>query len=306
MFKTILRWLGFVAPPARSMRAPRQLDELAPLRSAPEPEAAANPQRALSFVCRQEILDRREQIAGYQFSLTRDLQSPLLEKSARLRKVHDDTLLHSLSPLAASSMLGERFALVRLSAASLSNPRLTALANRNVVIMLTAATAVEADLAALRVTLQRLQDVGVKHGWSIERPFPGLREFLAKATLVEIDTTAFDGMQLKEMCSDLPAARARPALLASQIQSVDDFSHCYHSGFDYFSGPFVCSHQNWHPPKSEVNRLLVFEVLNMIRSGSEFGIVANRLRNDPILTFKLLRYINSPGIGMLKRIDKVL
>lgn len=101
-----------------------------------------------------------------------------------------------------------------------------------------------------------------------------MREFLDKATLVEIDTTAFDGMQLKEMCSDLPAARAKPPLLASQIQSVDDFSHCYHGGFDYFSGPFVCSHQNWHPPKSEVNRLLVFEVPNMIRSGSEFGTLS--------------------------------
>lgn len=303
----ILRCLGLLAPAAVALReSPRQLDELAPLERPTKPEVVVKRPRSDSFVCRREILDRREQIVGYEFALARELHSPFLEKSARLRGVHDDMLLQSLAPLGASSMLGERFALIRLAAASLKNPRLTALASRNVVIMITLGAAVEADLAAVRVALQRLQTLGFKYGWTLDRPLAGLGEFLDKADVVEIDSTAFDGMQLKDVCVELRAARAHTRLIASKIETVDDFSHCYHCGFDHFSGPFVCSRENWHPAKSEVNRLLVFEVLNMIRSGSEFGIIANRLRNDPILTFKLLRYINSPGIGMLKHIDQVL
>jgi EAL and modified HD-GYP domain-containing signal transduction protein len=309
VFKTILRWLGLV-PPAPAAApvvedASEQLDALAPLQAAPRAGVAANTSRAASFVCREELLDRSEQIAGYEFALGRKLQSPMLEKSAKLRQVHDEALLHNLSPLAVSSLLGDRFAFIRLSSAALGSLLLPAFANRNVIIMITPATAVEGDLAGVRTALRRLQDLGVKHGWSLDRPLPGMAELLEQAALVEIDTTAFDGIQLKKMCVDLHASKGKPRVIASRIQTADDFSLCYQSGFDYFMGPFVCSRENWHPPKSEVNRLLVFEVLNMIRSGADFGVIADRLRNDPILTYKLLRYINSPGIGMLRRIDKI-
>jgi EAL and modified HD-GYP domain-containing signal transduction protein len=307
VFKTILRWLGLVPPAAAPLpqEAAAQLDALAPLQSAPRAGATTNTRRAASFVCREELLDRGEQIAGYEFALGRNLQSPMLEKSAKLRQVHDEALLHNLSPLAVSSLLGDRFAFIRLSSASLSSLLLPAFANRNVIIMITPATAVASDLADVRVALRRLQDLGVRHGWSLDRPLPGMAEFLEQAALVEIDTTAFDGIQLKKLCVDLHASKGKPRVIASKIQSADDFSLCYQSGFDYFMGPFVCSRENWHPPKSEVNRLLVFEVLNMLRSRADFGVIADRLRNDPILTYKLLRYINSPGIGMLKRIEKI-
>jgi EAL and modified HD-GYP domain-containing signal transduction protein len=309
VFKTVLRWLGLVppapAPASVSDTAAEQLDALAPLRSAGRPQAADKSLRVTSFVCRDELLDRNEQIAGYEFALGRNLQSAMLEKSAKLRQVHDEALLHNLSPLAVSSLLGNRFAFIRLSSASLSSLLLPTFANRNVIIMITPATAVEGDLAAVRTALRRLQDLGVKHGWSLDRPLPGMADLFEQATIVEIDTTAFDGIQLKKMCVDLHASKAKPRVIAGRIQTADDFSLCYQSGFDYFMGPFVCSRENWHPPKSEVNRLLVFEVLNMIRSGADFADIADRLRNDPILTYKLLRYINSPGIGMLRRIDKI-
>jgi EAL and modified HD-GYP domain-containing signal transduction protein len=307
VFKTILRWLGLARPVATPVpeEASRQLDELAPLKSAPPPGPAARTQRVTSFVCREELLDRSEQIAGYEFALGRNLQSPMLEKSVKLRQVHDEALLQGLAPLAVSSLLGDRFAFIRLSSASLNSLFLPGFANRNVIIMITPTTALGNDLAGVRASLQRLQNLGVKHGWSLDRPLPGMAEFLDQAALIELNTMAFDGIQLKKMCVDFHASSGKPRLIASNIQTADDFSLCYQSGFDYFMGPFVCSRENWHPPKSEVNRLLVFEVLNMIRSGADFGIIADRLRNDPILTYKLLRYINSPGIGMLQRIDKI-
>jgi hypothetical protein len=123
VFKTILRWLGLVPPAAAPLpqEAAAQLDALAPLQSAPRAGAATNTARAASFVCREELLDRGEQIAGYEFALGRNLQSPMLEKSAKLRQVHDEALLHNLSPLAVSSLLGDRFAFIRLSSASLSS-----------------------------------------------------------------------------------------------------------------------------------------------------------------------------------------
>ena len=89
------------------------------------------------------------------------------------------------------------------------------------------------------------------------------------------------------------------------MQTYDDFSLCYQCGFDYFIGEFVSRRENWHPPKSEISRSRVFDVLNMIRAGAEYDAIADKLRLDPILAFKLLRYINSPGIGLLQKVDDI-
>jgi len=142
-------------------------------------------------------------------------------------------------------------------------------------------------------------------GWSINQPRPEFAEFLQKADFIEIDPAAFDGIQLKKMISDLRATNSQQKLIASRLQTADDFKYCFERRFDYFMGPFVSSRANWHPAKSEVNHVQVFQALEMIHSGAEFDAIADCLRTDPILTFKLLRYINSPWIGLLQKIDDI-
>jgi EAL and modified HD-GYP domain-containing signal transduction protein len=41
----------------------------------------------------------------------------------------------------------------------------------------------------------------------------------------------------------------------------------------------------------------VFTLLNLLRSDTEVGAIAEELKHDPVLSFKLLRYINSPADG---------
>jgi c-di-GMP phosphodiesterase len=304
MLKKIRNLMGSTAETAPQPDAFAQLNALAPLKSA-DKSPTANGQQPASFVCRESVLDRGERIAGYEFALGRELQSRMLEKSALIRRVYDDAMLRNLAPLAASSLLGNRFALIRLSVASLKNPLLKAFSNLNTVIMITPGTIGENDLGELRANLKHLETSGIRHGWTIDRPRPELAEFLHRADLIEIESTALDGIQLKTMSLDFRTHQSKQKLIASELQTSDDFNLCYHCGFDYFMGPFISSRENWHPAKSEINRLRVFEALNLIRTGAEFDVIANCLRTDPILTFKLLRYINSPGIGLQKKIDDI-
>ena len=304
MFDGIRRLMGNAPAESASQEAFQKLNAVAPLKTAPK-DTAATGHEASSFVCREAILDRNERIAGYEFALGRELQSRMLEKSALIRRVYDDAMLRNLAPLGVSSLLGNRFAIIRLSISSLKNPLLQSFANLNSVIMITPGTIGESDLPELRENLQHLEELGIKHGWTIDKPRPDLAEFLHKADLIEIESTALDGIQLKTMASEFRARKGKQKLIASELQTSDDFNLCFHSGFDYFMGPFVSSRENWHPAKSEINRLRVFEALNMLRSGEEFDAIADCLRTDPILTFKLLRYINSPGIGLQQKINEI-
>jgi len=305
VLEELRRWLGNTPEKIAPQDAFKILNSVAPLKSEQQESIITKGHETSSFICREAVLDRGERIAGYEFSLGRKLQTRMLNNSAQIRRVYDDAMLRNLAPLGVSSLLGERFAFIRLSIASLKNPLLKAFSNLNTIIMITPDKQAEIGLAEVRADLKNLSDRGIKHGWTIDSPRPDIAELLHNADLIEIETSALDGIQIKMMCSDFRAAQNIPKLIASDLQTSDDFNLCFRSGFDYFMGPFVSSRENWHPAKSEINRLRVFEALNMIRTGAEFDSIADCLRKDPILTFKLLRYINSPGIGLQKKINEI-
>ncbi|MCR4298328.1 MAG: HDOD domain-containing protein [Gallionella sp.] len=214
-------------------------------------------------------------------------------------------MLRNLAPLSAPSLLGDRFAFIRLSADSLKNHLLESFSRLNTVIMITPGMLAQENFAEMRASLGHIASLGIKHGWAIDRPSPEINEFLYQADFVEIGTTALDGIHLKMMHREFRAANGKLNLVASELQTSDDFNLCYRCGFDYFKGAFVSSREDWHPAKSEINRLWVFGVLNMIRADAALDAIADCLRTEPILAFKLLRYINSPGIGLLRKIDDI-
>jgi EAL and modified HD-GYP domain-containing signal transduction protein len=305
MFESIRRLLGSSPKEPLPRDTFQQLNEVAPLKPSQEAASKESVHGHSSFLCREAILDRNERIAGYVFSLGQGVQARMLDKSALVRRVYDEAMLDNLAPLGVSTLLGERYAFIRLSVESLKIPQLEAIANPNAVIMIAPRSIAEVNLVEMRANLAHIKALGFKQGWSINQPLPEYAEFLAKADFIEIDPAALDGIQLKKMISDFRAANAEQKLIASKLQTADDFKYCFERRFDYFMGPFVSSRENWHPAKGEVNHVQVFQALEMIQSGAEFDAIAECLRTDPILTFKLLRYINSPGIGLLQKIDDI-
>lgn len=303
MFKSIRRLLGGSPKEPSPQASFQQLNAVAPLK--PSIEGASKEHIHNAFICREAILDRNERIAGYEFALGQQVQARMMDKSAVIRRVYDDVMLNNLAPLGVSSLLGERSAVIRLSVESLKSPLLEVLANPNTVIMITPRPVAEIDLAEMRTNLAHIKALGFKLGWSINQPRPEFAEFLHQADFIEIDPAVLDGIQLKAMIAELRDANAEQKLIASKLQTADHFKYCFERGFNYFMGPFVSSRENWHPAKSEVNHVQVFQALELIQSGAEFDAIADCLRTDPILTFKLLRYINSPGIGLLQKINEI-
>ncbi len=55
--------------------------------------------------------------------------------------------------------------------------------------------------------------------------------------------------------------------------------------------------------------MLAIKLLNLLRTDEELKVIADQITADPIMTFKLLRYLNSPAIGLqnpILTIDKAL
>ena len=311
------RMLG-KSKPAAAGTAPKQ--DGSPLQKTTDkvekPPTAAATEPTQSFVCREPVLDRDKRISGYQFSLPEDVEQRLQNDFEFLPRIYDDAILRNLTSLGDDALLGPRLAFIRLSPDSLDNKRLHELPKENTVLML---APVHPTLEAERILRQLdiLRQAGFSYGWLLRQNqiarFSQLPIMAASADYVQIDATGFDGMGVRLLTKSLTAARSaklpKLRLGASGLNAVDEFDSYFQAGFDFFLGPFVTRRENWHPPKSNINRLQIIKLLNLLGSDAEIATIAEQFKHDPVLAFKLLRYINSAAMGLrtpIVNMDKAL
>jgi EAL and modified HD-GYP domain-containing signal transduction protein len=260
-----------------------------------------------SFVCREPILNRGHRIAGYEFLLHQGLQRRISSgNSAVLRRAYDDALICNLGSASVGSPLGDRLAFVRISPESLSNPQLSTLPPGNTVLMLDPADGAGAEMAGWHDRVLAVRDSGYRIGCLLRPDVPS-ETLLPLCDFVLVSTPAYDGLGIADAVRRLRKLEtpAPLSLIAADIETPDDFHVCFRAGFDYFHGPFVNHRENWHPPRGNVDRALIAHVLTQLRRGMENAELAKTIRQDAVITYKLLRYINSPFNGLSREITTI-
>jgi EAL and modified HD-GYP domain-containing signal transduction protein len=261
-----------------------------------------------SFVRREAMLDRAEKIAGYEFSLLTTLKARLHRRGGMAKRAYDAALLTRLGLHGVTSLLGHRLAFISLSVESLNNALIDQLPPQNTVLILEVAQH-KTDWDAVGARLADLKQKGFSLGLMIHDVTDMGCPLTSQLDFIQIDVTAFDGIDLKALTADLrktqPVGTSYPQLVARDVQSHDDFQFCNKCGFDLFQGPFVTSRESFHAASGGVNRIAVLPILNMVRSDQSFALIADQLKNEPTLSYKLLRYLNSPAMGLQQPIDNL-
>ncbi len=261
-----------------------------------------------AFVRREAVLNRGEKVAGYEFSLLTSLQSRTSLGGDKAKRAYDAALLARLSLHGVTSLLGNRLAFITLSAGSLDNPLIDRLPPRNTVLILDLAeeeTSREVFHSRVADLKQRGFMLGLNHMEAADNSSP----LLAEADLVQIDVTAFNGLDLRELSRHLKRRHngGRPALqlVARNVQSHDDYQFCHKSGFDLFQGAFISSRESLHPVGGGVNHMTVLRIVDMLLREHSFSAIAEQLKNEPTLSYKLLRYINSAAMGLQQPVNNL-
>jgi EAL and modified HD-GYP domain-containing signal transduction protein len=134
---------------------------------------------------------------------------------------------------------------------------------------------------------------------------PEYDELLERAHIIKVDVLNMDVEDMAEI-----AQRLRPlkrVLLAEKVESQEIFEQAKKLGFllfqgFFFSKPLVVSGRKLST--SQVSRLRLLQELE----GKEYDpkSLSSVLKTDVSLSYRLLRYVNSPGIGLPRKINSVL
>lgn len=268
-------------------------------KSTPNPSRQAN-------IGKNIILNRSEKVIGYQF-LPLGTVHEKLNQSSKVRALYDSALLMYIHLFEAKEVFNKKIVSIKISSTSLNNSLLDKITPQNILLVIDLLEP-EADWNLLNSRLIELREKGFLLALSIREDIDSVPPITVTMDYIAVDVASFIGLDLRLLINNIYARNYMSMdtqLIAENIQSHEDFQFCYKVGFNLFDGPFIANNKHTKVIKNAVNSTIVFSVLQLLRTDSNFEEIAQEIKNEPTVTYKLLRYANSAAMGLSRTIDSL-
>jgi EAL and modified HD-GYP domain-containing signal transduction protein len=258
-----------------------------------------------SVMRREAMLGREQRVAGYTFMLRRAPETPPDTALSDMQRLYDETLLDNLQRVDITRLLGQRQAFVPVSPATLLHSRIDNWpANGTVWILnLDAHTHIN---EALFVRLEALKAEGFQYAVIADAVMhPDRHSLLQLASYVLMDVSSEDIPAITSQMAAVSKVASGKQFVAMDVQSLEAFHMCHKLQFSQYMGPFITRREKLDSPAMGPSRAKVLDLMNRVRTGAEQAELVEQFRHDPALSVRLLRYVNSPGMGLVNKIGGI-
>ncbi|MFA9216286.1 MAG: EAL and HDOD domain-containing protein [Sphingomonadaceae bacterium] len=263
-----------------------------PVPLVPAPSARAAPVMAsvvqAPLVLRTEIIDARNRLCGYRFTVP----------SANAQQALAETLvLAALAAAGVAAFAERRLALVPLSAEAIVLHRHLPLQAPHTVFLLDVQQA-GLPPAQLAGRLRALRDSGSQVGLCGIRSVAEQAALLAECDVVVLTLTPDSLVEFQALKRQIRSAYPAIRLLVDGVASWDEQRMCQSLGFSYCMGDFLTTaDQIDAEAKIDQSRLTSIELLNLLRSEAELTELIEVAKRDPGMTYQMLQWANAPANG---------
>lgn len=250
------------------------------------------------FIARQPIFDKRLRVYAYEllfrggpenyFQPSRNAASSVIADSVTLFD------LQHLTGHARAFMNVDELAL-RLGAAKLFPP------GRIVVEILETVNPTEEIVKICR----DLRDAGYILALDDFVDDPKLAPLVEVAHFLKVDFQLLDG-DARERLAKKYRNNNGPSLLAEKVETEHELAEARKLGFSYFQGYFFCKPSMIETRDIPGDKLLLLELLNSVAAPElDYPVVEGLLKREASLLYRLLRYLNSPLLGLRTEVHGV-
>jgi c-di-GMP-related signal transduction protein len=247
----------------------------------------------MKVIVREPLLDAQQRIIGYALAWQQaemDACSSVDADPATLAGLVAETINNEQ----AGWRLGDQVLFLEAAPALILSDMLATLPSNNIVLVINAGDCADGNVfAALQVLRQ--QGFGISLRWTdLAEPDKALLSLL---THIELAFSKIDFAVLAQqyaLIKQLPIHK-----VARNIVSWQDYDTCVALGFDLLAGPFQLMFRPDSASKGlNTSQVLIVQLLDMVRKNADVRQIEQVLKRDPVVSYKLLRYINSAGFGL--------
>lgn len=135
---------------------------------------------------------------------------------------------------------------------------------------------------------------------------PVWNRFLSMARLIKFDIRKTPLDTLIALIPTLKKKFPKAKIVAEKVEKKEEFEQAKEMGFNFFQGYFFCQPEMFEGHQSPDKQAILIAIFNeVLKFHFNPKKVAELLKRDPSLTFKLLRFINSGVFPLKKSITSV-
>lgn len=255
------------------------------------------------FVGRQPILDVNEKILGYEL-LHRDSEKNVFPNMDP-DKATIDLLINTFISIGTEEVVGKHLSFINFTENLLAQDIFDGLDPEYIVIEILE------NVAITPVLLEKLKDLKEKgfrlalDDFVLQEQYQihsGLFKLIDYIKVDFINTTPEERASIELFIRRYTHIE----LLAEKVETAGDFQRAKRAGYTLFQGYFFAEPEivkGFGIPPKPVLYLQILDLLNAEDPNIEE--IATLIKHDVSLSYRLLRAINSPGVGMMRKISSI-
>ncbi|MDD2499795.1 MAG: HDOD domain-containing protein [Geobacter sp.] len=251
------------------------------------------------FIGRQPILDVKQQIFGYEL-LFRAASHHTTAQFESQAQASASVISSALSDFGLQDVLGDKFGFLNITAGVLHSEMLELLPIEQSVLEILENIDLDDNV---RLRCSELKSMGFKIALDDHVYSPDHSAFYKMVDIIKVDIMATDPLELPAIAANL---RKYPVqLLAERVETVEVFEQCLEYGFELFQGYFFEKPVIIGQKRIDPSGIAMMKLLQQLNEDWDIDEVEDTFRENPSLTFNLLKLVNSVMVGLREKIKNI-
>lgn len=252
---------------------------------------------AVPLLARQPIFNGNMQVVAYE----------LLCRNSELTQVGTcdgdaascQVLLNAFTELSIEQVVGKHKAFVNFTRTLIDTP--PPFSRQKLVIEVLEGQKVD---AAMLHSLMQLRNQGYTIALDDFELTPETESLVAYADIIKLDVLHLSPEKLKQHIDYLKPFGI--TLIAEKVETYEMFENCKMLGFDLFQGYFLAKPKVITGKKVSENKQSVLQLLSALHDPNvPMEKIERMIARDTLLSFKLLRLVNSAAFGLSRSVDSL-
>jgi c-di-GMP-related signal transduction protein len=251
------------------------------------------------FIGRQPILDRKQAIFGYEllFRAAGHHETAQFESQAQASA---SVISSALSNFGLQDVLGDKFGFLNITSGVLHSEMLELLPIEQTVLEILETIELDDNV---RLRCNELKSMGFLIALDDHIYAPEHSVFYKMVDIIKVDIMATDPLELPKIAASLRKYPVR--LLAEKVESIEVFQQCMDCGFELFQGYFFERPVTITRNRIDPSGIAMMKLLQQLNENWDIDEVEDTFRENPSLTFNLLKLVNSVMIGLREKIKNI-
>lgn len=247
------------------------------------------------FLGRQPILDRNQEIVGYELLFrSADMDHAVFESYSH---ASSNVITHALASFGMHEVLGGKFGFINVHLGLLLSEMLELLPIGQTVLELLEVIQIDDQVIE---RCKELKEMGFVLALDDHEFDASNSEIYYVVDIIKIDILLTGMEALPDVVRQLRKFPVK--LLAEKVETVEQFQICYDLGFDLFQGYFFARPIVLNRRKIDVSGLALLKLLQQLTMGASIEMIEMTFKENPGLSYNLLKLVNSVALGMREKI----